>query len=288
MHSVRLSILTGLFLLFSIFIQAQDTIALKIGAKIPAKNINIISDTLHYQIPGDRNASRISKIRLVEVSYIRYADGTFVSYLPKMKPQYRQIMLKAGANYSQEMGPFQIFRELLGFQGGLGYVSKKKGKKQRIGLEAELGFAQRGGWVVANNVPVYDNKGNFVESYYGNYAFHLNYLQGNCIARYYLHPMFYIKAGLGLGYLQGYKGLTMVDVNNPDLNSDIYKKSDFKSVSAGLLYGFGIQTNSKKVGALLEFVGQNDFTALGIQSPDGLNYKNNTFYVNVGMFINLY
>jgi hypothetical protein len=266
-------------------LQAQDTIALKIGVKIPAKIIRASPDTIVYSLQGSAENSKTMLLWTREIAYLRYANGEFVSYLPKMKPNYRQVMLKAGGNISQEMGPYEYSDVRLGLQGSVGYVGQKRGKKKKIALEAELGFIERGGKVFCNNVSFYDNSGAYLGVYNREFWFRLNYLSVNGLARYYFIPNAYIKAGLASGYLVGYKSLSLLD---SWINSDLYKKADFKSMTAGIVYGVGLQTDAKRVGLLIEFVGQNDLTSIGIQSSEGKVYHNNSIVVNVGVFVNLY
>jgi hypothetical protein len=278
-------ILLSTFLLFSILtsLPAQhDTIALKIGVKMPVKLVKVW-DTIFYRSLGS-DSSKIRRFVQLDVDYIRYADGRFVSYRPKIQAEDRQILLKGGHNFSQLNTPFQFTDLIGGNQFSIAYISKKKGKGKHVRVEGELGYKQRGGWVISNNVPEYLSSGGYYGTYAAQYLFRLNYLYGSCQVRYYIHNIFYIKGGLEAGYLQSYESHTVFESY---LNSNLYSVSSFKRISSGLNYGFGVQSDSKRVGFLMELVFHNDVTSIGLQSPDGKVYHNNSGGINVGIYINL-
>jgi hypothetical protein len=263
-------ICTLLFLFFVLHtLKAQDTLFLKIGIQIPCKVLQV-SDTVYYHMQGSKESDPALRMRAYDISAIHYANGSVFSYETKTRANAQQINVKLGYCITNLTSLLHDELTLQGISFAVGYTSKAFGWKKKIRMEGGIGFVQRGGFV-----------GTAVNGPGSSYPFleliRLDYYASDLCVRYYPIHYIYFKAGLGAAYREAFI---------PEQPA-LYKSSDFKPFSAGIVYGAGIQSNPKRVGVLLEFLIQKDFTTLGFRSPDGITYRGNSFLINLGMFFNL-
>ncbi|MFI5149060.1 MAG: hypothetical protein ACHQRM_04955 [Bacteroidia bacterium] len=264
-----------LFTLPTTSLHAQDTIALKIGVKIPAQ-IKRENDTIFFRPWGSTDTNAISRLMLYQISYIRYQNGTVKSFESSVKANTMQVLVKVGLSSANELGLGNFTAMQTGYDFTMGFVGKLTGKKKRIRYEAEVGSIQKGGYVACRYNVLSVPPGPLVIEYPDD-NIKLNYLTALVSIRYYLAPDFYVKTGLNACYLTGFT------TEYPD----VYHAADLWNYSAGIQGGLGWMSKGKKAGFLIELLAQNDFTDLGLVGAEkGTHYHNSCILVNIGVWFN--
>jgi hypothetical protein len=288
-------LITGALTLLAPFLKAQDTIAMKVGGKIPARVISATGDTLSYKEYQGLDTARVSKVSRLEVAYVRYSNGFIQTFGDtQKKSSLGQLWIRGGFGVCSESGLQQFSQTMSGFNLSASYVRKFASRK-RFAWEAGIGYTQKGGVIQMNDVPLYQvGNSQTVGNSYGNYGIRLGYLSGEVFGRAYLSKSVYMKIGIQMGYLIRYKG-----VDTDGLASyfgpmeDPYKISDFKHFSAGGVAGGGLCRSWKRASIFSEILFNYDFTPLGLIAPpdgngnQGSAYHSRSFILNLGVYFNL-
>jgi hypothetical protein len=285
----------GFLLFFCAFtVLAQDTIALKIGIKIPAEVLYFDGDTISYKFFENVESQKLLRVLNSEVLYIRYSNGRVKSFAQIAEISGGMVFITAGAGASSVNVLESNYRTVLGLNYFAGYSQNCIGPRKRFGWESSLGYVEKGGVIDMNGVPLYlvSNR-SLISNSYSSQNVKMGYISGDALLRYCFAKVGYLKAGLEVGYLQKLTDQVSdaLEQNSGPLE-DPYKVSDFRRLSVAAEYGLGINVKGKRVGIFAECVFRNDLTDIGLRAPtenglDGRLYRNSCAFFNVGVFFHL-